>query len=87
MKRVYSKPVLAVESFQLDAAIAASCSSQGYQPLNHYDYATCKDHTDGGYFFNADHCDVDLTPDDGDGSDTICYHGPRATGGITFIYS
>lgn len=87
MKRKYSTPYLAVESFQLNAAIAASCSSQGYMPLNHYDYATCKDHTVGGYFFNADHCDVDLTPDDGDGSDTICYHGPIATGGITFIYS
>ena len=85
MKKPYQKPVVAVELFQLDASIAASCSSQGYQPLNHYDFSVCKDHTDNGYFFNANHCVIDLTPPDDDGSDGICYHGPIA--GVTFIYS
>ena len=33
MKREYKKPMIAVESFQLDAAIAASCSAEGKEPL------------------------------------------------------
>lgn len=85
MRRAYHKPFLVAESFQLSAAIAASCSSQGYTPLNHYDFSVCRDHTDNGYFFNANVCVVDLTPPDDDGSDGVCYHGPIA--GVTFIYS
>lgn len=33
MKKIYTKPFIAVESFQLNAAIAASCSSQGKQKV------------------------------------------------------
>lgn len=88
MKKAYIKPYLAVESFQLDAAIAASCSSQNYIPIN-YGENNC------GYggsiedkkfqFFNWDNCDIDLTGDSVDGNNTECYHGPGF--GITFISS
>ena len=85
MKKVYKKPMVNMELFQLDAAVAASCSSQGFKPLNHYDFNICKDNTDDGYFFNENHCVIDLTPPDDDGSDGVCYHGPVV--GVTFIYS
>lgn len=85
MKRTYSKPYLLVESFQLDAAIAASCSSEGGVALNHA-VGTCWNNTDDKYFFNADYCDVDLTGPEDDGGDTLCYHGPTLAG-RTFITS
>ena len=83
MKREYKKPVLAVESFQLDAAIAASCSSQHYIPI-HYGEDDCV--FEGGQFFNYNNCQVDLTGSGGDGNDTTCYHGPLLAG-ATFISS
>lgn len=77
MKREYSKPIFAVESFQVDASVAGSCNDAGYATLGHY-IGSCK--VDGGtYLFNFDHCSVDLTgPDDEDhdGADAMCYHGP-----------
>lgn len=83
MKKTYVKPELVVESFQLDAAIAASCSSQGYIPIN-YGENSCS--FDNGEFFNHDNCQMDLTGPDGDGNDTLCYHGPLLAG-MTFISS
>ena len=86
MKKKYVKPYIAVESFQLNAAIA-SCTSEGGIPIN-------KSENDCGFdtgvdnqfqFFNYINCDVDLTGPEGDGNDTICYHGP--TWGFTFIKS
>ena len=83
MKREYRKPYLAMESFQLTAAIAASCSSQEKTPLN-YGISNCKSGDDEGetyvdYLGNA--CDVDILGDEnvgitGDDNDTLCYHGP-----------
>ena len=35
MKKKYEKPIFIIESFQLDASISASCSSQGYIPINY----------------------------------------------------
>lgn len=83
MKRKYEKPVLAMESFQLDAAVAASCSSQGYIPIG-YGEDSCT--FDNGQFFNYNNCQMDLTGPGGDGNDTICYHGPMLAGS-TFINS
>ncbi len=73
MKKTYTKPYLVAESFQLDAAIAASCSQGGKETLNHY-LNSC-DH-ESGYFGDA--CDpFDVTDfEGGDDNDTICYHGP-----------
>ncbi|MBQ8898847.1 MAG: hypothetical protein IJY86_10300 [Clostridia bacterium] len=83
MKKTYVKPELVVESFQLDAAIAASCSSQGYIPIN-YGENNCT--FDNGQFFNYNNCQMDLTGPEGDGNDAICYHGPLEAG-MTFISS
>lgn len=83
MKKEYRKPYLMVESFQLNAAIAASCSSQGYIAIN-YGEDTCT--FDNGQFFNNNNCQMDLTGPEGDGNDTLCYHGPLLAG-VTFINS
>lgn len=88
MKKKYEKPILIIESFQLDATVAASCSSNNFAPLG-YTENNC------GYgigfeskyqYFNFDNCDVDLVGSGGDANDSVCYHGPVATG-ITFISS
>ena len=75
MKREYKKPYLLVESFQLDAAIAASCSSEKKMPLNYgMDTCTLEEELPGlGYFGNLCIHDIKV---DGDGNDYICYHGP-----------
>lgn len=83
MKKTYVKPELVVESFQLDAAIAASCSSQGHIPIN-YGENSCT--FDNGQFFNLYNCQFDLTGPEGDGNDTVCYHGPSLAK-ATFISS
>lgn len=81
MKKTYTKPYLVVESFQLDAAIAANCSSQGFIPIGHGEDSCTLD----GEFFNLNNCQTDLTGPDGDGNDTICYHGPIF--GVVFVAS
>lgn len=84
MKKVYSKPFLAVESFQLDAAIAGACADSGAIPLGHYQ-TTC-DHDSG--FFGSDLCAFNVIGQvGGDSNDGMCYHGPFATGGIVFLVS
>ena len=90
MKKTYSKPYLAVESFQLDAAIASSCSANGKAPLG-YSMDTCTlDDNRGvyqpemGYFGNACRHDVNV---EGDGNDTICYHGPIYSASSMFMNS
>lgn len=83
MKRKYSKPYLLVESFQLNAAIAASCSSDGGIAI-HYSEDTCT--FDNGQYFNAQNCGMDVVGTGGDSNDTICYHGPWIAN-VTFINS
>lgn len=82
MKRTYSKPYLLVESFQLSASIATSCSSQGKTPLN-FTISTCSSGDQDGeeyidYLGNA--CDNDILGDEngigGDDNDRFCYQGP-----------
>ena len=85
MKKEYEKPYIMVESFQLNAAIAASCSSGGKIPIN-YGVANCtdmdNDEENTGYFGTA--CgssggtDVSSHPSvgGGDDNDGFCYHGP-----------
>lgn len=83
MKKVYKKPIVVIESFQLDAAVAATCSSQGYIPIGHGEN-TCS--FDNGQFYNYNNCQMDLTGPGGDGNDTTCYHGPILAG-TTFMAS
>ena len=85
MKKEYEKPYIMVESFQLNAAIAASCSSGGKIPIN-YGVSNCTDMGDGepnaGYFGGAceDEGGTDVSSHPavggGDGNDGFCYHGP-----------
>lgn len=90
MKKVYKKPVVVIESFQLDAAIAGNCKADAeaqekkYTKLG-YTEDTCT--YAGGQYFNYDNCEVDLTGPEGDGNDETCYHGPLLAGGIVFINS
>ena len=89
MKRKYEKPFLAVESFQLNAAIAGSCS--GVTSIGHYEdscgYGKVSDNY--WYYFNDVNCEVDVTGNSGgDNNDTPCYHGPYSTAdGMTFVWS
>lgn len=82
MKKTYTKPAVIIESFQLNAAVAASCSSQGFIPIG-YGETTCEF---GGQFFSHENCQFDLTGSEGDGNDTDCYHGPLIAG-VTFLAS
>ena len=80
MKKIYSKPCIAVESFQLDAAIAASCSKEEKVPLN-YNLFTCTPfEEEPGLFYFGPACanggyDVISGPSD-DNNGSFCYHGP-----------
>ena len=79
MKKAYSKPLIAVESFQLNAAIAASCSKDGKLAIN-YARNTCTDVEEGGPgYFGTACADIGLTDivnPGGDANDEFCYHGP-----------
>ena len=88
MKKLYKKPMVVIESFQLDAAFAASCSSQNYIPINYGENNCGFDQGEEHkyQFFNFKNCDFDLTGEGGDGNDTECYHGPIYFGD-TFISS
>lgn len=89
MKREYQKPYLAMESFQLNAAIAASCTSAGKSPINYGRY-DCKLGDDPGeqydVYFGAV-CDVDVYTQSGDGNDELCYHGLVAEMSSLYVYS
>lgn len=77
MKKEYIKPYLAVESFQLDAAIAGACGGANQMQLNHQVHTcTLADETnDYGLIYFGNACgtaggmDI-VTPDNPDGS---CY--------------
>ena len=90
MKKRYSRPLLAFESFQLDAALAAGCPivmkwgvNRCSVDLNGTTYPGA-----GGEFFNYQNCQTDLVGT-GDNNESVCYHGPTATWNITdvFLYS
>lgn len=75
MKKSYNKPYLAVEFFQLDAAIAAACSTNNLLAIHHgLDTCTAVEEAPGLNYF-GDMCMHDVKVE-GDGNDEICYHGP-----------
>ena len=70
MKKAYSRPLLAFESFQLDAALAANCNI-----VMKWGEGSCSVDPDGtsyygigGEFFNYKNCRTDVSG--------ICYQGP-----------
>lgn len=88
MKKEYKKPIVVIETFQLDAAIAGSCKEDAealnkkYEKLG-FSPDSCT--FMGGEFFNSFNCQMDLTGEGGDSNDTVCYHGPLE--GTVFINS
>ncbi len=72
MKKEYVKPYLALESFQLVAALAGSCSGEGQFTLNQ-GIDNCK-LADDTLFGAACEDNVHLYPD-------LCYQGP-VNGGL-----
>ena len=96
MKKVYTKPSIAVESFQLDAAVAGTCADKGSLTILHGTENCGYGVPDPGsrlfghqwQYYNWDNCSVDLTsPFGGDDNDRYCYHGPILTNGLTFLNS
>ena len=89
MKKKYSKPCIVIESFQLDAAIAASCSSQNFIPINYNENGCGFLEMGQGHwqFFNYDNCETNLVGSGGDNNDQVCYHGPFDAPGMTFVAS
>lgn len=84
MKKTYTKPYIAVESFQLDAAIASSCSASGKGSLG-YTVDNCTLTDDKGTYAPALSlfgiaCEaagnIDIVNAGSDGNDGYCYHGP-----------
>lgn len=78
MKKAYAAPCLAVESFQLDAAVAGSCSEKDLAILN-YAAETCKLYTDSSkttedYIFGSSCAENLVKYNAGDPNDTLCYH-------------
>ena len=70
MKKAYSRPLLAFESFQLDAALAAGCTiimkwGEGRCSL---DANMNTIYGPGGEFFNIENCNTDVFAE--------CYQGP-----------
>lgn len=88
MKKVYTKPILAVESFQLDVAVA-SCSGDGAISLS-YGEKSCNFDAGSMIYFtdgNSAGCNFDAVNPNEFG-DAICYHGYNSNiPGIMFIAS
>lgn len=90
MKKEYRKPYLLMESFQLNAAVASSCSSQGMTAINYYmNNCTAQEEAPDLNYFGpacaADGIDVNLIG--ADSNDGICYHGPVVDLATLFMYS
>ena len=73
MRKAYNKPFIMVELFQLNAALASACSSEGKYPLN-YSLDSCSESEGLGAGYWSNGCTHDVTIPDGDGNDGICYH-------------
>ena len=76
MKKAYTKPYLAVESFQLNAAVASSCSSQNKVAMN-ANVDTCNfEHVNAGITQFGLACPTNVMLSYGK-FNTYCYHGPQ----------
>lgn len=72
MKKTYSKPQIAFDSFQLSESIAAGCGTIANQALNVCGYY---DAEAGWYIFAEGITGCEDTP--GEGYASICYHVPE----------
>lgn len=90
MKKEYKKPFLAVESFQLDAAIAGTCSNVGKFPLNHgIDSCTLADGDNdiGDVFFGRACADDIVNNNVNTNDDEFCYQALNITLGGLYVTS
>lgn len=85
MKKAYTKPLIAMESFQLNAAIAASCSSEGGIAINYGENTCTLEAEMPGLGFFGIACEINVVSPGSDDNDGFCYHG--AMPGFTFISS
>lgn len=82
MRKMYGKPRIYIESFQLNAAVAAGCNGENQLALNHTYEKLCI--AENGAFI--DYCDAsnngfDISEDDETGNlDGFCYHAPTDSG-------
>ena len=90
MKKPYSRPQLAFESYQLDAAIAIICDVK----LNYATYSCSVDlvgdGSNGGLgggreFFNYVNCQTDLVGT-GENNESVCSHGPYGSFDLLKIF-
>ena len=89
VKRPYVRPMLAFESYQLDAAIAVHCKvpigNTTYQCSVNLSGESIGWWTTGGEFFNYQNCQTDLVGT-GENNESVCYHGPHSTFNIYDIF-
>jgi hypothetical protein len=81
MKKTYVKPYVAMETFQLDAAIATSCSGDGLIALGYAQDTCAKYDLFETLTYFGDACGrrengTDVTDPGADANDKLCYHGP-----------
>ena len=89
MKKTYSRPQLAFESYQLDAAIAQNCQVPiGYTTTQCSTSLAADEQwwSAGGEFFGYYNCQTDLVGNGPGGGESVCYHGPHSTWGISDIF-
>jgi hypothetical protein len=89
MKKTYTKPYVIVESFQLDAAIAASCSSENKFPLGYGENSCTSFEEDPNLLYFGGACgDYNvLNIPAGGTNDGLCYHGPISDIAALFMNS
>ena len=90
MKKPYSRPQLAFESYQLDAAIATICAVKLWYGMNTCSVDLVGDQGNGGpgggrEFFNYVNCQTDLVGT-GDNNESVCYHGPYSSFDILSVF-
>lgn len=74
MKKSYTKPEIAFESFTLSTNIAGDCEVKNSSPTR---YSCAYETRDGNIFTSeVDACTVEVNGDYTAGNNTFCYHNP-----------
>lgn len=80
MKKVYSKPIVMIEKFQVNEYIAGSCAEEFDMNFGAQD---CTFDTGTDYFFGTNCSDLGgvniVNPDPGHPGNNVCYHRPGDT--------
>lgn len=84
MKKIYKKPIIMVESYQLDVGIA-SCSGDGGIVIQ-YAEDNCYYNAGGMIYYANESCDFNPN-EPNDFGDDYCYHGLNNGLGLPFFSS